>query len=168
MVCGSLASTIHGEPRATRDIDVVIDPGLEDIDRLVEAFTELHFYVGDARAALATRDMFNVIDPTSGWKADLIIRKDRPFSREELARRRPATIAGAETYITTPEDAILSKLEWYAMSGSDQQWRDIVAMIVANTGRLDDAYLDRWAEELGLDELLAEARSAVRTEIGET
>jgi hypothetical protein len=41
-----------------------------------------------AREALARRSMFNVIDFDEGWKADLIVRKDRPFSIEEL-RRRP-------------------------------------------------------------------------------
>jgi hypothetical protein len=98
--------------------------------------------------------MFNIIDVTTGWKVDLIIRKDRPFGREEFARRRPAIIAGVATYLLTPEDAILSKLEWYAMSGSDIQRRDVVEMVVANVDSLDRGYLDRWTDELGLAAVL--------------
>lgn len=154
MLTGSFASAIHGQPRATRDIDIVIDPGTAEIEILVGLLPEERFYVGDARAALADRDMFNVIDVTSGWKVDLIIRKDRPFSREELARRRPAVVAGVETYLSTPEDAILSKLEWHAMSGSDTQRRDVVEMIIANLDTLDRTYLDRWADELDLSDVL--------------
>ena len=164
MVTGSLASAIHGQPRATRDIDLVIDPEPEAVEILVASFPTDRFYVGDALTAIAQRDMFNVIDTATGWKADLIIRKDRAFSREELARRQPAFIAGVQTYVATPEDAILSKLEWHHTSGSDTQRRDVIEMIIANLDTLDRPYLDRWAGELGLggvlddvwDEALAE------------
>lgn len=156
MVTGSLVSAVHGEPRATRDLDVVIDPEPADVELLVAEFPSDRFYVNDAQAALARRDMFNILDLTSGWKADLIIRKDRPFSREELARRQPATIAGVETYISTPEDAILSKTEWHAASGSERQRRDVVEMLIANFDTLDRDYLERWATELSVAGLLAE------------
>lgn len=154
MVTGSMASAVHGQPRATRDIDFVIDPESPSIEVLVAAFPANRFYVGDAHAAVALRDMFNIVDITTGWKADLIIRKDRAFSREEFARRRPAIIAGVRTYISTPEDAILSKLEWHSMSASDTQRRDVIEMIIANLDSLDRGYLDRWACELGLSEIL--------------
>ena len=154
MVTGSLASAIHGQPRATRDIDLVIDPEGEAIEILVASFATDRFYVGDALTAVAHRDMFNVIDTATGWKADLIIRKDRPFSREEFARRQPAMIAGVRTYVSTAEDAILSKLEWHRMSGSDTQRRDVIEMIIANLDTLDRRYLDRWAKGLGLGEVL--------------
>jgi hypothetical protein len=45
-----------------------------------------------ARHALRRRSQFNVIDMATGWKADLIIRKARPFSVEELARRHPVEL----------------------------------------------------------------------------
>ena len=65
-------------------------------------------------------------------------------------------MAGVETFLSTPEDAILSKLEWHQMSGSDTQRRDVVEMILANFDDLARAYLVRWANELGLDSLLHE------------
>ncbi|MEQ8717399.1 MAG: hypothetical protein RIE08_07280 [Acidimicrobiales bacterium] len=156
MVTGSFASTLHGEPRATRDIDIVIDPEGSSLDVLVEAFPTDRFYVGDVAAALAKRDMFNIIDTRSGWKVDLIVRRDRPFSRAEFDRRQPATIAGVATFVTTVEDAILSKLEWQSITPSDLQRRDVVAMMIANVERLDRSYLQRWADELGVRSVLDE------------
>jgi hypothetical protein len=154
MITGSVASGQHGQPRATRDIDMVIDPDRDAIEVLVASFPPDRFYVGDAVSALEHRDMFNIIDVTSGWKVDLIVRKDRPYSREEFSRRIPATVAGVETFLSTPEDAILSKLEWHLMSGSDTQRRDVVEMILVNIDDLDRAYLDRWACELDVSGLL--------------
>ena len=66
--------------------------------------------------------------------------------------------------MTTPDDAILSKLEWQSKSPSDSQRRDVVQMMIANLDSLDRQYLERWATELGvrslLNELLEEAARA--------
>ena len=55
------------------------------------------FYVdgGRARDALRRRLQFNAIETRSAFKIDLIIRKERPFSRGELGRRQPAELAHA-------------------------------------------------------------------------
>ncbi|MGF1596187.1 MAG: hypothetical protein ACFCVK_04540 [Acidimicrobiales bacterium] len=159
MVTGSLASTIHGQPRATRAIDLVIDPTEASIDLLVAEFPTERFYVGDAGLAFARRDMFNVVDVRSGWKVDLIVLEDRPFSRTEFQRRQPAEVAGVSTYIVSAEDSILSKLEWHSMSGSDNQRRDVLEMLVANRDHLDHAYLERWATELAVVDVLHELQA---------
>lgn len=95
MVTGSFASALHGQPRATRDIDVVIDPAGDSIEVLIAAFPPERFYVGSAGGAVRDRDMFNIIDTRTGWKVALIVRKARPFSESEFARRRPANVAGS-------------------------------------------------------------------------
>ncbi len=158
MLAGSMASTFHGEPRMTRDIDVVIAPDLAAIDRFVASLDRSRFYVGDLAAATRRSDMANVIDTTSGWKADLIIRKSRPFSVEEFRRRRPATIGGVDLFVATAEDTILAKLEWHARSGSDQQMRDVIAILAVQA--LDTVYLERWASELHVMESLQRAVEA--------
>src|SRR5437879_219389 len=86
MVAGSIASSFHGRPRTTLDADIVIDPAPEALDRLVHELSAAGFYVdlATARDALRTRRQFNVIDPGTAFKVDLIIRRDRPFSREEF------------------------------------------------------------------------------------
>ncbi len=159
MVTGSFASTFHGEPRMTRDIDLVIDPDGHDISLFVAQFDPESFYIDDAVAAAARRDMFNVIDVTTGWKVDLIVRKDRPFSIEEFGRRVPVEIFGVRTFVASVEDTILSKLEWSKMSGSDQQRRDVNAVLHIQRPTLDLEYLERWASELGIADELHRALS---------
>ncbi|MCP4083773.1 MAG: nucleotidyltransferase family protein [Actinomycetia bacterium] len=150
MVTGSFASAFHGEPRMSRGIDLVVDPDATSIQIFVSELDPDRFYVDDASEALRRRDMFNVIDTETGWKADLIIRKDRPFSAEELRRRVPATIAGVDTFVASAEDTVLSKLEWSKESASEIQLRDVVAVIRMYEGELDTNYLTAWAQQLDL------------------
>lgn len=156
MVVGSVASSHHGRPRATHDADVVIDPSPSSLDALVKRLVDSGFYVNARRAreALASRRQFNVIQTGSASKVDLIVRKDRPFSREELQRRYQAEIGeGVRISLATPEDTILSKLEWARKSGeSEKQLHDVAGIIDVNPG-LDRAYIERWAKELGVMDL---------------
>lgn len=161
MVTGSIASAFYGEPRATRDIDLVIECGTRALARFIKLCDESGWYVSEeaARAALANRGMFNVIDPESGLKADLIVRKNRDFSIAEFERRTPHLIAGPEVSaiaLASPEDVILSKLEWASQTGSAQQERDALRVAIARGASLDLAYLKRWAASLGVDRLLDE------------
>src|SRR3954469_22203320 len=89
MVVGSFASTAHGEPRTTRDLDLVIDPSPDQLNELIDALDPERFYLDPdvARDALRRRSMFNIIEIATAWKLDLMIRKARPFSVEEMQRR---------------------------------------------------------------------------------
>jgi hypothetical protein len=155
MISGSLASSVHGQPRATNDLDLVIDPSSDALERFL-ARTPPQWYVSTeaARDALARRSIFNVIDVEGGWKADLIIRKDRPFSVEEFRRRIRAQVLGVDVAMVSPEDSILSKLEWSAESGSQRQFADALAVAQMRGEDLDRGYLMRWAAALGVTQTL--------------
>lgn len=156
MVSGSVASGYHGQPRATYAIDFVVESSLEQLDRLLTGLSDrCYVSASAARDAIAQRTQFNVIDLESGIKADLIIRKERPFSVEEFQRRSPAVISGVPVDIVTPEDCILSKLEWAQLGESQRQFHDAlqVAQVLGRAG-LDIAYLRRWSAELKVDDLL--------------
>ena len=150
MVTGSLASSDHGEPRTTRDVDIVVDPEPDALIGLVGDLLAAGFYVDVdvALDALARRSQFNAIGQDAS-KVDFIIRRERPFSREEFSRRQPADLLGTPGYVTSAEDLVLAKLEWAAASGSERQLTD-VAGILAIAGPLDTAYIDRWAGVLGV------------------
>jgi len=158
MVSGSLASSFHGQPRTTNDVDVIIAPTPEQLEAFLAAIGS-DYYVSPeaARQALRSRGMFNVIDSSSGWKADFILRKDRPFSVEEFGRRRPAEIMGVRVNVAAPEDVILSKLEWVGRSGSERQLRDAASVIAVQGAALDRGYLAAWAKQLGVEDLLKRA-----------
>jgi hypothetical protein len=152
MVTGSLASSYHGQPRSTLDVDIVIDPDRNALDRLVDALVEGSYYVDRdvASQALDERTQFNAIG-RDALKVDFIIRKERAFSVTEFARREPADLLGTDGFVATAEDVVLSKLEWAAQSGSDRQVRD-AAGIVAVDEALDRTYIARWAVVLGVSE----------------
>lgn len=160
MVTGSVASSYHGEPRATRDVDIVIDPTVDGLTRFVDAMIAADFYVDRhvARDALAQRSQFNAIGPDA-TKVDLIIRRERLFSIEEFDRRAPADLLGTPGFIATPEDLVIAKLEWAAATGSERQLHD-VAGIIAIAEDLDEDYIERWASALGIGEAWHRARDS--------
>ena len=155
MVVGSLASSFHGDPRATRDADIVIRPTeqmLEDFLRQIGG----EFYVSSeaARQALRNHSMFNVIDAASGWKVDLIIAPATGFDDEAFSRRISAKVLGIDVAVQSPEDTILSKLSWGKDSGSEMQYRDALGVALQQWENLDQEYLRRWAAALDVSELL--------------
>ncbi len=155
MLTGSAASSYYGEPRATNDLDIVVDPTPDQIEAFAESLSGT-FYVSrdEVREALAARGMFNVIDPRSGWKADIIFVGHREFDRTEFERRRPARLFGLDVHVISPEGSILSKLDWSRRGGSDRQLRDAAAVLAANRKSLDLDYLRRQSHELGVGDLL--------------
>jgi hypothetical protein len=155
MISGSVASSFHGQPRTTMDVDLVIDPTAAQLKTFVASLGE-DFYVSAqaAKAAIRNRTAFNVVHRRSGWKADLLVRRDRPYSIEEFNRRRPARLFGADLIVVSPEDSILSKLEWAQKSGSERQFRDAVGVAMIQQAHIDTGYLEKWARDLGIDALL--------------
>jgi hypothetical protein len=159
MVAGSVASSHHGLPRATNDADVVIDPTREALEALVAALLADGYYVDAriAREALQGRRLFNVIDPESAFKVDLIVRKERSFSREEFARRERRDLGGLPVSIATAEDTILSKLEWARKAGgSERQLADALGVLQVSGDRIDRGYVEKWAATLGVGDLWQE------------
>lgn len=169
MFVGSMAGTLHGPPRSTQDIDLVVALGRADVARLLAAFPEDRYYVSDeaARDAVVRRGTFNIIDLESGWKADIMVRKDRAFSLSELGRRRRAELLGVSTWVATAEDTILSKLEWSRLAGgSARQLDDVRGVIGTQAERLDLNYLDHWAEDLGVQDLWRSLAAEAGLDIG--
>jgi len=160
---GSFASSIHGIPRQTQDIDLVVEIDAGDAARLV-SLLEGEFYgsAPRARRAVGSGSSFNLVHLGSGVKVDLFPRGGSAFDREEFRRRIPLPLGeppGRMTYVKSPEDTVLRKLLWFREGGgvSDRQWSDVVGVLGSQAGRLDRAYLERWAGELGLTDLLARA-----------
>jgi hypothetical protein len=165
MLTGSLVSSLQGEPRATHDIDIVVDLPADRIDSAFEAFPPPDFYVDrEAMAeAVRTRGMFNVLDLREGDKFDFWLLTEEPFDRSRFARRRRFDVDGLTIPISAPEDTILMKLKWSRdAGGSQRQFRDAKRVFELQRARLDMDYLNQWISDLRLNEdwtrLLAAAR----------
>jgi hypothetical protein len=165
MVVGSVASSYHGEPRVSYDIDLVIDATAEQVEQFVASFGP-PFYVSDiaARQAVRRRGMFNVIHPECRCKVDLILLKDRDFARSQFERRMPALVWGVTTEVASAGDTILAKLSWSRRGGSERQFRDAVGVAFAQSGKLDTAYLWRWAAHTNIEDLLERALAEAEEE----
>jgi len=163
MLTGSFASTFHGAPRTTQDVDIVIAPTLGSLNQLLTQFPSDSYYVSREAAlqAYGAEGMFNLIDFASGWKVDFIIRKARPFSLEEFDRRRRVDLLGIALFIASPEDVIVSKLEWSKLSESDRQIQDVVGILRTQGESLDFSYLEQWIEQLDLRAQWSGAKRAV-------
>lgn len=162
MVAGSFASTYHGHPRATQDVDIVIDPSPQALEAMIASVPTERAYIDrqTALSALARRDMFNLIDLVTGWKADFIVRKARPFSIAEFERRVPQRWMDIDVFVATPEDVVLSKLEWSRMSGgSERQLRDVIGVLNSRGDGLDVGYIESWVDALGVRQSWQEALS---------
>ena len=170
-VGGSLASTLHGEPRFTRDADLVAELQPQHAEPLARALAGA-FYADEEsiRGAIARRGSFNAIHLTTAFKVDVFVSKRRPFDRSGFARREPAQGDGYEVYVSSAEDTVLAKLDWYRQGGevseqviSEQDWRDVLAILLVQKDRLDPDYLRTWADALEVRDLLDRAQAESRT-----
>jgi len=154
MLTGSVASSIHGRPRSTLDLDIVIAPSRMQLLALIREFPNDRYYADEEQAlqALANRSQFNVMDFATGWKMDFIIAEDSEYGRTAFARRHLTDVAGHATYVASAEDVLLAKLRWAKLSGSDRQLQDAAAIVSTQLGKLDVAYVESWTHELRLEE----------------
>ncbi|MEZ5177318.1 MAG: hypothetical protein R2746_03280 [Acidimicrobiales bacterium] len=159
---GSIASSFFGEPRATADVDVAVTLDPPAGERfLARAATEFYVPSEAATTAIETRDSFNLIDTSIPFKVDVFVLGDALLDRRQMERRIRVLVpsTGEELWVTSPEDQVLRKLEWFRAGGeiSDQQWRDIAGLLRIGEGRLDLDYLWTTAEAVELTDLLERA-----------
>jgi hypothetical protein len=163
LVGGSLASSLHGIPRATQDVDVVAEITEKQVPALVERLAT-DFFIDEKQVmeAVSAKRSFNIIDKEDLFKVDIFVQRNDAISREEMNRRIRYAIAdsgGDSLYLCSAEDTIINKLQWFEMGGnvSARQWDDAVNVIKVQMGRLDMAYLHRVARDLDIEGLLAKA-----------
>jgi hypothetical protein len=150
-VVGSVASSAWGEPRLTRDVDIVIRLAADQVEALCAAFPADEFYVSRAAAAEAAQRLgqFNVIHPTSGNKIDFMVVGMSGWAAAQIARRKRVNLdAEHQVYLAAPEDVILGKLVYYHEGGSDKHLRDIAGILDVSGAALDRDYISQCAAKL--------------------
>jgi hypothetical protein len=172
LIGGSLASSVHGEPRSTNDVDVVADLREEHVELLVEAVRpDYYVSLSAVRDAVRSGHSFNVINMDAAVKVDVFPCGRDAFNEERLRCRQSVEISTAppaSIYVDTAEHSVLRKLEWFRRGGqvSERQWRDVVAILRVQGSRLDDARLATWAGRLGVADLLERARAEAGADRG--
>jgi len=168
---GSMASSLHGVARFTRDADLIVDPFPGKEEAFAAALgPDYYLSLPAIREAVAQRSSFNVLHTQEGFKVDLFVRKDQPFEKSALERRIMLSLPDMPQQplaILTAEDVIVFKLHWYQLGDqvATQQWTDVLGVLRVQTGKLDDAYLEHWAAAVNVADLLARARAEVKADL---
>jgi len=160
MLTGSMASNAWGIPRTTHDLDFVLQIPPAQTAALAAAFDGDYFVDEPAiRAAFQPPHQFNVIHVPSALKIDFWMLRPVPFEQEMFRRRLRHDAVGESAWLATPEDVILHKLYWHTITPSERQLGDVAGVVAVQKGRLDEAYLRKWAAEIRVGELLEAALS---------
>ena len=161
---GSWASSLMGKMRFTNDADITVEAFSGREEEFCARFGDDYYIsVPAMRDAFRRRSTFNILYSPLSFKVDCFVRKDRAFEVSAMARRREQSLPTnpvRSIVCVTPEDLVLFKLEWYRLGNevSEQQWKDIRGVFETQGDRLDQAYLDRWAPDLGVADLLQRMR----------
>jgi hypothetical protein len=151
MLTGSFAMMFYVAPRFTRDIDLVIQLSVEEIESFVRTFASEYYISSEAmQSSVAHRSMFNAIHNDTIIKVDFIIQKDTAYRRAEFERRRQVPFEGEDLWIVSKEDLIISKLDWARDSASEYQLRDVKALVESGC---DVEYIEQWTGQLNLRSL---------------
>lgn len=161
---GSVASSAYGIARSTMDVDIVSDLKPEYVPSLV-SMLESSYYIDEKMIldAIKRCSSFNMIHLETMLKVDVFISKNAPYDLETFKRRRKDTLyeeqGAAEFYLVSPEDIILNKLAWFHSGGgvSESQWNDVLGVLKVQKDSLDIKYLQHWASELEVKDLLEKA-----------
>ena len=157
---GSLASMYYSRPRFTNDIDLVLQIHANQVLDFEKAFSSQLYYCPPLEILIDEinrRGSFNLIHHESGIKIDVVLTKLTEFSKSEFGRRtKIELVPGYETYIATPEDIIIKKLDYYREGGSEKHIADIREILSSTS--VDADYLEAWCKNLGLQEHFAKAK----------
>ncbi len=161
MVVGSVASIAYGEPRTTRDLNLVVALKPEQIADLAAHFPEPDWFLDQeaAREAVSAGGQFNILYVAGGLKLDLMPHGPSDYDAVEFARRQPVEVLpGLLIDVARPEDVILGKLRYYREGRSTKHLDDIAGILAVSGEQVDRAYVDKWAQRLGLNGEWARAR----------
>jgi hypothetical protein len=163
MITGGVASVIYGDPRFTRDVDIVMELTRAEVPGLASAFDADAFYVppSETLEEESTRSEgghFNVIHRETALRADVYLAGNDPLMAWAFDRRVRLQVGDAAIWVAPIEYVVLRKLEYYESSGSDRHLRDVVMMLRISGETVDLDALLEWTERLHLQATLEQAR----------
>jgi hypothetical protein len=158
-ITGGVAASTYGDPRSTRDLDIVFTLEKVRLPSLVAALESSGFYVpGVDDLSSGRMQTLGITHQETIARCDLVLAQDTEFDRVKFTRRTLINIVGyGSVYFASPEDVILNKLRWGKQSQSEKQWRDVLGVLKIQGQNLDFTYLRQWAEPLGMMEDLNRA-----------
>lgn len=161
-ITGGVATVIYGDPRFTRDVDIVLALEGPEIPRLHAAFDPADFYVPPPETLTEESNResgghFNLIHARSALRADVYLTGNDPLHAWAFERRRRIELEGVAIWLAPVEYVLVRKLEYYRASDSERHLRDVATILRVSGGTVDRAELERWVTAKGLQDAMAEA-----------
>ena len=154
-VVGGVAAIAYGDPRTTRDLDVVVKVSADNVQRLKSVLEQSGFYVAGAEDVQTSS--LQITSRESIARADLMVASEDDYTQRQFARRQRYKLLGEdEVYLASPEDVILGKLRWGIQSESEKQQRDVLAILKVQQSALNYQYLYYWGERFEIAERLSQ------------
>lgn len=164
LLTGSFAVSYYGFPRATHDIDFVVEIHRGEKRKILVLLKRLgRGFDYDEKLvvrAIENFGQFDVFHFDSAVKIDFWIRKQDELERNKFKRSRVIKIGSKSISAVSAEDLILTKLVWCREVRSDRHLRDCVGIIKTQQKELDWKYLNFWAKKLEVTGFLAEVKES--------
>jgi hypothetical protein len=149
MITGGIALLLYTLPRSTQDVDIVLEISPDKVDIFIKSFSEGYYYNDlEIKEEIKRKGMFNLIDLSTFFRIDCIIREENEFEKHKFLRRKQQDFAGLDIWVIDLNDLIISKLIWIQQYQSGKQMEDIQALL--QNPNIELAYLEEWIQKLKL------------------
>lgn len=152
MVTGAWSVIYYGRPRASHDIDFVVEITPDDTERIIKTLKELSsdFQIQEplTRRAIKNKGMFNILYLPYFLKLDFWLLTDDMFDKSRFSRKVKVEVLGQKMFFASAEDTILQKLKWYKQAATDKNIIDAAFVYQIQKKNLDTKYLSKWAKHL--------------------
>ncbi|MBI3103717.1 nucleotidyl transferase AbiEii/AbiGii toxin family protein [Candidatus Daviesbacteria bacterium] len=160
MITGSWSSIYYGRPRASHDIDFVVELPIKNVDQTTQLFSKLPdtfmTQLETIKEAIESKNQFQVIHLPTMLKMDFWILTDGEFDQNRFSRRRRVKLFNQFMKMATPEDTIIQKLIWYSKGQTEKHLVDAAFVLKIQGKNLDQNYLRTWIKKLKLEKLYKE------------
>lgn len=155
MITGSWSSIYYGRPRASHDIDFVVELPVESIKKTKQLFSQLPdtfmMQLNTIKEAIENKSQFQAIHLPTMLKMDFWILTDQEFDKKRFLRRKKVKLFNQLMEMATPEDTIIQKLVWYSRGGIEKHLVDAAFVLKIQGKNLDKKYLTSWIKKLKLE-----------------
>jgi len=161
MITGALAVSYYGMPRLTHDLDIIIQIDSGDVDKIFILFSS-EFYISKVsiEEAIEHRSTFNIIHLKTSIKVDFWMIGQDEYEIKKFSRRSKENIFNRAIYLITPEDLLISKLDWYKMTDVDKHYIDCIGIYKIQKEKLDINYIKTWTARKSTLSIFEEVSSA--------
>lgn len=143
MIIGGQAVLLYGEPRLTRDIDVTLDIGVDELDKVLGIISILHLrvLVPDEREFARRTMVLPAIEEESGIRVDFIFSFSR-YERQAIQRAKDVKLGRTSVKFASVEDVVIHKV----VAGRPRDIEDARSILIKNS-HCDLDYIETWLKE---------------------